>query len=107
MHTLPIIGPDGTLRLRLEALGLPALLDAARRIFDAMDGGAEFDRHGGSISVTREELLAALRVPPNTTTHVNLCVVQPDALEASCSHHHTKTRPRSRGRTNRPCSAST
>ena len=34
----------------------------------------------------RDELLAALRDPPTTTTHVNLCLVKPDTLGAKCSY---------------------
>lgn len=43
--------------------------------------------HGARAPINgRDELITALRAPPTTTTHVNLCLVKPDTLAAGCSY---------------------
>ena len=93
VHTLPIVGPNMQLMpaLSLAKLGDLAtgpLLEIARayRVFSEMDGGEEFGRYDGRIQVSNEEVLAALKRPPTTTTQVNICIVKPDSLEARCSY---------------------
>ena len=70
-------------------MAVPSTLRALARtyrVFSELDGGAEFERYGGSIPIARLEWLQALQEPPSTTTQVNLCIVKPDTLAAGCSY---------------------
>ena len=90
---LPIVGGNGELTTppslaAVAAFGDPELRSLCKdyRVFSYLDGETEFGQYDGTIPVTREALLAALRQPPTTTTQVNLCVVKPDTLVVGCSY---------------------
>ena len=75
--SLPVTGPDLD-KPTLEAMSLPELRDLGRelRVNSHLDGVAEFATYLDE-TMTREYWLDAVRRPPRTTTHVNLCIVKP------------------------------
>ena len=84
--TKALLPPPTTAELaRLDVSGLLALC-RRYRVFSHLDGADEIGRYGGDVPVGRDELLAALRRPPTTTTQVCDCLVKPDTLGAGCSY---------------------
>ena len=77
---LPMVSlarPDLT-AAALDAMSLQDLRLLAKdlRVYSHLDGAEEFARYDDT-AISRETWLAAVRGPPVTTTHVNLCLVKP------------------------------
>ena len=71
----------------VDALDLPSLRDLAKelRVLSQLDGTTEFAAYADPtkpLGFWRR----ALRQPPTTTTHVKICIVNPDTLTSECSY---------------------
>lgn len=79
-------GPVGALVCAREPaeLTLEQLRSLAReyRVFSDLDGADEFGRYSGTIQLGRAEWLAALRLPPRSTSQVCVVIVKVDTLAA-------------------------
>lgn len=79
-------GPVGTLVCAREpaelTLGQLRSLAQEYRVFSDLDGGDEFGRYTGTIHLDRDEWLAALRLPPRSTSQVCVVIVKVDTLAA-------------------------
>lgn len=79
-------GPVGALVCARDPadLTLEQLRSLAReyRVFSDLDGADEFGRYSGTIHLDRAEWLAALRLPPRSTSQVCVVIVKVDTLAA-------------------------
>jgi len=76
---------------QLENMDLQALRALAKeaRTHSAFDGAKEFAHYDGTVPVTREAWLEALRRPPRTTTQVNVCIIKPSTRDLGGSYAAT------------------